>query len=122
MFHILSLCLLLSEETKKLACASLIFLLSASCQSCPDLGGAVLDDENQDDQSEQEGADHAPSAPGDSDDKGGTDTAGTDQAEGCGILEVDIETVDDRGDKGCGQLRQNAAADLLEGCAACRVQ
>lgn len=122
MFHILSVCLLLSEETKKLACASLIFLLSASCQSCPDLGGAVLDDQYQDDESEQEGSYHAPSASGDGNDQGCTNTAGTDEAEGCRILEVDAETVDDRGDKGCGQLRQNAAADLLEGCAACRVQ
>ena len=95
-------------------------LLTAACQTHADLGREIFDDDDRNDQCQQVRTDLCPAHRIDRNDKGGTDAAGTDEAQDCRILQVDIEAVDDRRNERCGQLGQDAAADLLErGAAGC---
>ena len=56
--------------------------------------GHPLDEDDQDNQSDQEGADVDPAAVGDGLDKRGTDAARAYDTEGRGVLQVDVKAVD----------------------------
>lgn len=81
-----------------------------------------LDDEYQHDQTQQNRADLVPAVGAHGEDQRRADAARADKTEDGRIAQVHIKAVDDRGGEVCGQLRQDAIADLLEGRAARGVQ